>query len=341
MKKTTKPRAYVKLTAYWGNGDAESTIKISPKRWKQIQEGAEDQSSAWGYYEGSRFSVYWRFTGGKVSINGDDGMECVLSLPVSDLIVQTPPSNLTAVQNFAVPPSAQSESEMEKQSSFLEYNDQYGDGFSASLMDGPSIDLFQVAGLECTDELWAAVWDTFNWQSLLTECGSATIIEIGDQDEMPGMSDIFYWVAVDNPEEFRCELREVMLSSIQHPICSGNKSHKAAHSVLSTIYQENTSDLDSLSKAVREAVIELVSSAGTGSGSFSEQLALPSGQSITNRFSHSDGLRWLAKSKEYRSAFGEPPTWLKYLTPSRRTRICGLALELGLALPAQTPKEFY
>lgn len=94
---------------------------------------------------------------------------------------------------------------------FLEPNEDYGPGFFASLMDGPSVDLFQIARLECTDELHDKVWGRHNWKDLLDECGSATIIETGDQDDMPGMSDVFYWVAVDDEERFRAELRAVLL----------------------------------------------------------------------------------------------------------------------------------
>lgn len=96
--------------------------------------------------------------------------------------------------------------------SFLEPNDEYGAGFFASLMDGPSVNLFEVAGLEYSDELHDRVWGRYNWQSLIGECGSATVIETGGQDDMPGMSDTFYWVSVDDEELFRCELRSAMLA---------------------------------------------------------------------------------------------------------------------------------
>jgi hypothetical protein len=96
---------------------------------------------------------------------------------------------------------------------FLEPNEEYGPGFFASLIDGPSLDLFDIAGLEYSDELHDKVWGRHNWKSLLEECGSATIIETGDQDDAPGMSDIFYWITVDDEELFRSELRAVMLKA--------------------------------------------------------------------------------------------------------------------------------
>lgn len=101
----------------------------------------------------------------------------------------------------------------EEDKSFLTKNEEYGDGFSASLMNGPSVDLFEIAGYEWTPELNDAVWGDYNWKSLLEECGSIEIIEVEEHDEIPGMSDAYYWVAVDDEEKFKEELRG-MISSI-------------------------------------------------------------------------------------------------------------------------------
>jgi hypothetical protein len=89
IEKATKSRINVELTAFWGNDDAGSTIKVSRRRWKQIQEGAEYSTSAWGWYEGKRFSVIWSFSDGKVTVFGDDGLDCVINLPVNQLMVET------------------------------------------------------------------------------------------------------------------------------------------------------------------------------------------------------------------------------------------------------------
>ena len=85
-KKAKKPRVYVELTAVWGNDDAESTIKISHRRWESIRAGAEYQTSAWSWYEGKRDSVVWSFANGEVSIDGEDCMQCVRDQPVLELI---------------------------------------------------------------------------------------------------------------------------------------------------------------------------------------------------------------------------------------------------------------
>lgn len=88
MKKSNNPRIYVELTAFWGNDDAESTIKLSRRRWKAIRAGAEYSTSAWSWYEGKRDSVAWSFTGGNVTIDGKDGRQCKVENPVEELIVQ-------------------------------------------------------------------------------------------------------------------------------------------------------------------------------------------------------------------------------------------------------------
>ena len=98
---------------------------------------------------------------------------------------------------------------------FLESNEEYGDGFSASLMDGPSVDLFEIAGFEWTSELNDADWGNYNWNRLHEECRSVEIIETDRHDHVPGMSDVFFWVAVDDPKIFKKELRTVISAAIK------------------------------------------------------------------------------------------------------------------------------
>ena len=74
----------------------------------------------------------------------------------------------------------------------LENNSEYGPGFSASLIDGPSIDLIDAAGLDWSEDLDNAVWEKYNWLSLLGECESANVIELEEHEGGPGMSDTYY-----------------------------------------------------------------------------------------------------------------------------------------------------
>lgn len=101
----------------------------------------------------------------------------------------------------------------QKKQNELTSNEEYGDGFSATLMDGPCVDLFEIAGLEWTSELNDAVWGNHNWKSLLEECEGVEITETGTQDDAPGMSDVFFWVKVENPKKFKRELRAAMLAA--------------------------------------------------------------------------------------------------------------------------------
>jgi len=78
---------FVEVTAYWGNDDASSTIKISSRKWEKLKAGARLQKSAWSYYEGRRYSVLWSFVDGQVTIDGEDCSQHVVDLPVEELIV--------------------------------------------------------------------------------------------------------------------------------------------------------------------------------------------------------------------------------------------------------------
>lgn len=83
--KNNQPRVYVQIYTCWGNGDACSIIKMSRHRWNAILNGAKYEKSTYSYYEGVRYLVTWEFEASKVSIYGEDGMECLLEHPVEEL----------------------------------------------------------------------------------------------------------------------------------------------------------------------------------------------------------------------------------------------------------------
>lgn len=95
----------------------------------------------------------------------------------------------------------------------LQEDGAYGLGFAASLIDGPLVDFFDLADLERTQQLETSVWDKYSWQTLLRKCKAADLIEIDEHEGGPGMSDTFYWVVVHDLDEFRRELRELMLAA--------------------------------------------------------------------------------------------------------------------------------
>ena len=90
LKIEVMTRTRIQLTAVWGNEDAQSSVLVSRRRWTAIQRGAEFTVDASSSYEGKRYKVVWRFANGQVSIDGVDGMECVVCLPVGELVSTDP-----------------------------------------------------------------------------------------------------------------------------------------------------------------------------------------------------------------------------------------------------------
>ena len=84
--KTTKPRVWVELNAYWCYADAGSSIKISRRRWKAIQAGAVYNVTTWYWYEGERHPAEWSFANGKFAIDGEDAAQRVVLSDVSELV---------------------------------------------------------------------------------------------------------------------------------------------------------------------------------------------------------------------------------------------------------------
>ena len=82
-------RPMVQVVAVWGNDDVESTIRLRPSLWRSIYDGRPHERRAWAWYEGKRFPVIWRFGEGKVSIHGPDASDCVVDLPVNELMTAT------------------------------------------------------------------------------------------------------------------------------------------------------------------------------------------------------------------------------------------------------------
>lgn len=88
-------------------------------------------------------------------------------------------------------------------------------GFRASLMNGPDINIFALAGFAGRDDVESAVWEETNWKGLVENCSYATLIEVGDCDEVPGQSDVFYEVQVSDELAFAAELRALMLGFLE------------------------------------------------------------------------------------------------------------------------------
>ena len=64
----------IRLTATWGNGDAESTITLSRGQLEKIKAGEDYTRNAYSFYEDTRNRVTWEFQNQNVVITGtDDG----------------------------------------------------------------------------------------------------------------------------------------------------------------------------------------------------------------------------------------------------------------------------
>ena len=84
--------------------------------------------------------------------------------------------------------------------------------FSASRMDGPNIDVFEVSGLPWTDAINDGVWGNTNWEELFYCCPEVDLQEEETIDEIPGQTDTYFTVSIHNPRQFARELRVAMLS---------------------------------------------------------------------------------------------------------------------------------
>lgn len=92
-KKRTVKR--VALRAYWGNGDANSEIRMPLSSWKKILDGMGCEKGGYSWYEGRRHHVVWRFNmpyrqgpRGTFSIDGEDGRQCIVDANLSDIYVR-------------------------------------------------------------------------------------------------------------------------------------------------------------------------------------------------------------------------------------------------------------
>lgn len=93
----------------------------------------------------------------------------------------------------------------------MSINEENGQGLSASLINGTAVGVFALAGIEETDELSDRLWGTHNWRSVLDSCPAAEVMEVGEHDDVPGMSDVYFWVRISEPDECARQLRELIL----------------------------------------------------------------------------------------------------------------------------------
>ncbi len=81
-------RPMVEITAYWGNDDASSTIRLRRSIWNRIKDGGDYVRGAHSWYEGKRYVCRWYFSDGRVSISGSDCSDHLLAEPIEELMVE-------------------------------------------------------------------------------------------------------------------------------------------------------------------------------------------------------------------------------------------------------------
>jgi hypothetical protein len=77
----------IELSIWTTDGCALLRIRIGVRAWQSIQSGGEFFKSSYMYGELGRQFVSWSFKGGLFSIDGDDGWEHIIDLPISELDV--------------------------------------------------------------------------------------------------------------------------------------------------------------------------------------------------------------------------------------------------------------
>ena len=79
---------HVTITAFWGNDDASSTIRISKSKWTKILAGEALHKPAWSWYEGKRYRVNWVIEDNKCSIIGAEHVLWVENITLDELIIE-------------------------------------------------------------------------------------------------------------------------------------------------------------------------------------------------------------------------------------------------------------
>jgi hypothetical protein len=86
-----------------------------------------------------------------------------------------------------------------------------------------------------------------------------------------------------------------------------------------------------------EQYIKAVLRESEGTGSFSETVDFADGTKKTYRFSWATGMSWSMHAAQYKSRFGDFPSWVLLCHPYHRNCLCRLALSFASKLPDSRP----
>jgi hypothetical protein len=99
-------RRPVSIRRWWGNDDAEATVKLTPHQWRRICAGDQVEASTWSWYEGKRERVTFRFNfpeRGNLYVSGNDGADHFLgAIEEAQIIGAEFPPRQTGATDFTV-----------------------------------------------------------------------------------------------------------------------------------------------------------------------------------------------------------------------------------------------
>lgn len=201
-KPRSKPDRAITLIAVWGNDDAESELQLTTQEWIDICRGGELERTETGFYEGTNFDVMWRIRDRNVSVQNDDGGDCVLGV-LEDLLVRDERTG------ELIKPLTREEASRQAQ---VPEDDLI---FTGSLIEGLDVDLASLAGLDLTEEQREKIWSEVSQREVLVEHLGCEEIEIARTDSAPGMSDSTFEYRCGPRADFVQRLKDLLLGMVR------------------------------------------------------------------------------------------------------------------------------
>lgn len=162
----------VELTVAWGY-DVVVALTLSPDEWATVREGGKLCKDGAGYkYEGEYFQDVWTFDECNLTVEyGDDG-GTGFNGSLSDADVR---EFVSSGDGLGRDPGLDGERLT----------------FSGRLIEGPNLDLLEIAGLSLSEEDEEYLWGRVSRRDLLlsTSCEETLVNQI---DDAPGLADYYY-----------------------------------------------------------------------------------------------------------------------------------------------------
>lgn len=82
--------------------------------------------------------------------------------------------------------------------------------FRGTLMEGPEINLVELAGLKLTEDQENQLWDVVSRRDLLLSCDCCEEMLLEESDAIPGLSDSYFQYRCTSRQQLAEELREAI-----------------------------------------------------------------------------------------------------------------------------------